>query len=360
MPLNSIPATTTVEALAIKTAACADQCFVDVGFWGGVIPGNTAELPGLARGGVLGCKAFLIESGVDEFPCSGREVLRAAMTILREQGLPLLAHAELDLGADVHERNPHRYASYLESRPKAWEEAAIAMLIELAGETGCHVHVVHLSAASSLAQIASAKASGVPITVETCPHYLCLEAEAIPDDGVLYKCSPPIREHDNREQLWRGVLADTIDFVVTDHSPCTPHLKHVPGGLPDAWGGIASLQLGLPLLWTEARARGAGLAQLAAWTSSRAARFAGVGERKGSIAPGFDADLVVWDPEAETEVASERLFFRHRGQSPYIGAHVFGRVRHTFLRGTEIFDGSAPIGPPTGQLLLGRDHALGS
>ncbi len=194
----------------------------------------------------------------------------------------------------------------------------------------------------------------------TCPHYLCLEAEAIPDDGVLYKCSPPIREHDNREQLWRGVLDGPIDFVVTDHSPCTPHLKHVPGGLPDAWGGIASLQLGLPLLWSEARARGAGLAELAAWTSSRAARFAGVGARKGAIAPGHDADLVVWDPEAETEVIPERLFFRHRQQSPYIGARLHGRVQHTWLRGVRIFDGGAPIGAPTGRLLLGRDRPLGA
>lgn len=359
MPLNSIPATTSAGALAIKKAACADQCFVDVGFWGGVIPGNAGELAGLAAGGVLGCKAFLIESGVDEFPCSSREDLRAAMPILREHGLPLLAHAELDLGADVRERNPRRYQSYLQSRPEAWEDAAIALLIELARETGCHVHVVHLSAASSLAQIKAAKAGGVPITVETCPHYLCLEAEAIPDDGVLYKCSPPIREHDNREALWRGVLEGAIDFVVTDHSPCTPHLKHVPGGLPDAWGGIASLQLGLPLLWTEARARGAGLQELAVWTSARAARFAGVGARKGAIAPGFDADLVVWDPEAVTEVRPEELFFRHRQQSPYIGARVLGRVRSTLLRGAEIFDGSAPLGAPRGQLLLGRDRALG-
>jgi allantoinase len=360
MPLNSIPATTTAEALALKKAACADQCFVDVGFWGGVVPSNAGELTGLAQGGALGCKAFMIESGVDEFPFSRRDDLRKAMPILREHGLPLLAHAELDLGADVHEQNPRRYRSYLESRPKAWEDAAIALLIELAQETGCHVHVVHLSAASSLAQIVAAKAAGVSITVETCPHYLCLEAEAIPDDGVLYKCSPPIREHDNREQLWRGVLDGAIDFVVTDHSPCTPHLKHVPGGLPDAWGGIASLQLGLPLLWTEASARGAGLVHLAAWTSARAAHFAGVGTRKGAISQGFDADLVVWDPEAETEVAAESLFFRHRQQSPYIGARLRGRVRHTWLRGSEIFDGTTPIGAPSGQLLLGRDQPLGA
>jgi allantoinase len=359
MPLNSIPATTSADALAIKKAACAKQCFVDVGFWGGVIPGNAGELGSLAQGGALGCKAFMIESGVEEFPCSSRADLRKAMPILREHGLPLLAHAEVDLGAEVQEPDPRRYAHYVQSRPTAWEDAAIATLIELAQETGCHVHVVHLSAASSLAQIKAAKSRGVQITVETCPHYLCLEAEQIPDDGVLYKCSPPIREHDNREQLWRGVLESAIDFVVTDHSPCTPHMKHAPGGLPDAWGGIASLQLGLPLIWTEASARGAGLAELAAWTSSRAARFAGVGSRKGAIAPGFDADFAVWDPEGETAVAAEALFFRHRQQSPYIGARVRGRVRSTWLRGLEIFDGVAPIGRPSGQLLLGRDARLG-
>jgi allantoinase len=358
MPLNSIPATTSGDALARKIEACADQLSVDVGLWGGVVPGNAAELRALARGGVLGCKAFMIESGVDEFPCSTRDDLREAMPILRAHGLPLLAHAELDLGADVHETDPWRYRNYLESRPKAWEEAAIALLIELARETGCHVHVVHLSAASSLPAITAAKADGVPITVETCPHYLCLEAEAIPHDGVLYKCSPPIREHDNREQLWRGLLSDQIDFVVTDHSPCTPHLKHVPGGLPDAWGGIASLQLGLPLIWTQARARGADLAQLATWTSTRAARFAGIGSRKGQIAPGYDADLVVWDPEASSEIAAEQLFFRHRQQSPYIGSTVLGRVHETWLRGVRVFDGEAHVATPTGRLLLGRDHPL--
>jgi allantoinase len=360
MPLNSIPATTSAAALARKKTACFSQCFVDVGFWGGVIPGNAGELEGLARAGALGCKTFMIESGVDEFPCSSRDDLRAAMPILRQHGLPLLAHAELDLGADVREPDPRRYDSYLQSRPPAWEEAAIAMLIELARETGCHVHVVHLSAAASLAAISAAKAEGLPLSVETCPHYLCLEAEEIPDDAVLYKCSPPIREHQNREQLWRGLLDDVIDFVVTDHSPCTPYLKHTPGGLHDAWGGIASLQLGLPLLWTEARARGADLSQLARWTSSRAARFAGVDARKGSIATGLDADLVVWDPEATTEVTVESLFFRHRQQSPYIGASVHGRVRHTWLRGVEIFDGAAPVGMPRGRLLLGRDRALGT
>jgi allantoinase len=301
----------------------------------------------------------MIESGVEEFPFSSRADLRKAMPILREHGLPLLAHAEVDLGADVQEPDPHRYAHYVQSRPTAWEDAAIATLIELAQETGCHVHVVHLSAATSLAQIKAAKARGVQITVETCPHYLCLEADAIPDDGVLYKCSPPIREHANREQLWRGLLEDAIDFVVTDHSPCTPHLKHVPGGLPDAWGGIASLQLGLPLIWTQAHARGAGLAELAAWTSTRAAQFAGVSSRKGAIAPGLDADFVVWDPEAETAVAAEELFFRHRQQSPYIGARVRGRIRSTWLRGAEIFDGVALVGEPSGLLLLGRDAPLG-
>lgn len=360
MPLNSIPATTSAAALALKKSACVAQCSVDVGFWGGVIPGNAGELEGLARGGALGCKAFLIESGVAEFPCSSRDDLRAAMPILRRHGLPLLAHAELDLGAEVREQDPRRYAAYLQSRPPAWEEAAISMLIELARETGCHVHVVHLSAASSLAAIRAAKAEGVPLSVETCPHYLCLEAEAIPDDAVLYKCSPPIREHDNREQLWRGLQDDVIDFVVTDHSPCTPHLKHTPGGLRDAWGGIASLQLGLPLLWTEARARGADLSQLARWTSSRAARFAGVDARKGAIVTGLDADVVVWDPDASSEVTAESLWFRHREHSPYIGARVQGRVRHTWLRGAPIFDGTAPIGAPSGKLVVGRDRALGA
>ena len=355
MPLNCLPVTTTAHALALKLDACQKQCWVDVGFWGGVIPGNVPELPALARGGVLGCKAFMVNSGIDEFPNATEDDLRAAMPVLHAHGLPLLAHAELDLGASSTHQDPRAYQSYLASRPSTWEDAAIALLIRLCRETGCHVHIVHLSAASSLPQLEAAKAEGLPITVETCPHYLCLEAESIPDGATEYKCAPPIREHTNREALWRGLFAGVIDFVVTDHSPCTPQLKQRErGDFHAAWGGISSLQLGLANVWTHARQRGATPIDLARWTSAAPARFAGLAQRKGSIAPGHDADLVVWDPDASFDVRPELLFFKHR-VSPYLGAQLAGAVRSTFLRGVEVFDGQRHLGDAQGQLLIGRD-----
>lgn len=359
MPLNCIPVTTTAPAFAMKLAACRDQCFVDVGFWGGVVPGNAPELPALAEAGVLGCKAFMVHSGIDEFPNATRDDLRAAMPVLRERGLPLLAHAELDLGAEVRDNDPRAYRGYLESRPTSWEDAAIAQLIELARETRCHVHIVHLSAATAIPALQAAKAEGLPITVETCPHYLCLEAETIPDGATQYKCAPPIRDHANREGLWRGLFDGVIDFVITDHSPCTPQLKRLERGhFHEAWGGIASLQLGLSTLWTHARARGASLPQLARWTSKNPARFAGVSTRKGRIARGYDADLVVWDPDEHFVVKPERLFFKHR-VSPYLDMDLSGVVHHTFLRGVEVFDGQQHPAGPIGQMLLGRDRVAG-
>src|SRR6188768_2599580 len=297
MPLNSLPVTTSYAALSAKLSASKGKCFVDVGFWGGVVPGNTSALGELAAGGVLGCKAFLVHSGIDEFPNTTEADLREAMPVLRDAGLPLLAHAELDLGAELLTSDRRSYRRYLESRPKVWEDEAIALLVRLCRETRCPVHIVHLSSAASLPILEAAKAEGLPVTVETCPHYLCLEAESIPDGATHYKCAPPIREHDNREALWQGLLGGIIDFVITDHSPCLPSLK-LPelGDFHQAWGGIASLQLGLSAVWTEARRRGARLEQLADWMSSGPARFAGLGQRKGRIAPGYDADFVVWDP----------------------------------------------------------------
>ena len=356
MPLNCLPVTTTRAALEEKRRVAAGQLHVDVGFWGGVIPGNAGELAELAAGGALGCKAFLIHSGIDEFPNATEADLREAMPVLRDAGLPLLAHAELDLGeAPTLGTDPRAYASYLRSRPAAWEDAAIALLIRLARETGCAVHVVHLSSAASVDQIARAKADGLHFTAETCPHYLCLEAESVPDGATEYKCAPPIRDHENREALWRGLKDGVIDFVVSDHSPCTPALKgRERGDFAEAWGGIASLQLGLPALWTEASRRGHSLSDVSAWMSTRPAALAGLGRRKGQIAPGFDADLVVWDPEAEVEVDAAQLHFRHK-VSPYLGRRLMGRVEATFLRGQLVYDGSGHPAGPVGAPILGRD-----
>ncbi len=357
MPLNCIPVTTRRDALEQKLRTASGQLWVDVGFWGGVVPGNAGELEGLAEAGALGCKAFLVHSGIDEFPNATEADLRLAMPELRAAGLPLLAHAELDPGgpASTGDGDPRRYEQYLRSRPAAWEDAAIALLIRLSRETGCAVHVVHLSSAASLPQIASAKDQGLPVTVETCPHYLCLEAEAIPDGATEFKCAPPIRGRENREALWAGLARGVIDLVVTDHSPCTPALKaRERGDFAAAWGGISSLQLGLPAVWTEARRRGHDLTELASWMSARPAALAGLGRRKGRIAVGHDADLVIWDPQAEISVQPPFLHFRHK-VSPYLGRRLLGRVETTLLRGRVVYDGHQHAAPPTGAPLLGRD-----
>jgi allantoinase len=356
MPLNCIPATTTADALAQKIEASRGQLWVDVGFWGGVVPGNVDELAPLAAAGVLGCKAFLCPSGVDEFPMVTEHDLRRAMERLRAAGIPLLAHAELESPVEPHDRDVHHYRSWLESRPKSWEDDAIALLIRLCRETGCAVHIVHLSSADSIPQLRTARAEGLPITVETCAHYLSLCAEEVPDGDTTYKCAPPIREDVNRRRLWEALRDGVIDFVVTDHSPCTPQLKAKDkGDFHGAWGGIASLQLGLPSVWTEARARGFYIPEVMRWLTQRPAAFAGLGSRKGRVAPGCDADLVAWDPEAEVRIDPERLQFRHK-LSPYIGRTFRGDVRTTWLRGRIVYDAGGFADAPLGQPLLHRDR----
>ncbi len=343
MPLNSIPATTTVAALAAKRAAAkAAGCRVDCGFWGGVVPGNTAELAGMAAAGVLGFKCFLVPSGVDEFECVDEQDLREAMPVLARLGLPLLAHAELPgpiaaAAAALRGRDSRRYATWLASRPPAAEVEAVRLLLRLSDETGCAVHIVHLAAAEALDDLRAARARGLPVTVETCPHYLVFTAEEIDDCDTLLKCAPPIRERENRERLWEALREGVIDMLATDHSPCPPALKRLEtGDLAAAWGGIASLQVGLSAVWTEARRRGFTASHLARWMSERPARLAGLAGRKGVIAPGADADLVVWDPDAEWTVLGVRLFQRHP-LSPYVGREVAGVVRATYLRGVRVF-----------------------
>jgi allantoinase len=280
--------------------------------------------------------------------------LRRALPVLKDLGLPLLAHAELELEGTPPAGDARAYGTYLASRPKAWEDAAIRLLIELCRETGCPVHIVHLSSASSLPLLRRAKDDGLPISVETCPHYLCFEAEAIPDGATEYKCAPPIREHDNREALWQGLLEGVIDFVITDHSPCLPALKcKTLGDFGAAWGGIASLQLGLSALWSEGRRRGATLLQLGRWMSEAPARFAGLTGKKGRIARGYDADFVAWDPDEPFTVTERTLLFRHP-VSPYVGRTLTGGVRETWLRGQPIFAAGSPVNAPLGVPLLGR------
>jgi allantoinase len=329
MPLNSIPATTTVGALEAKRrAAGAADLAADVAFWGGIVPESLGEVPGLAAAGVRGFKCFLIESGVDEFAAIGFDDLDAALTATAAVGLPLLVHAESPAVIAAAPAPGAGYASYLASRPPGAEMEAIAAVIAAARRTGGRAHILHLSAADALPLIAAAKAAGVSITAETCPHYLTLTAEEIGDGDLSWKCAPPIRDAANRERLWEGLAAGTIDMVVSDHSPCPAELKQ--GGFDTAWGGIASLELRLPVMWTEAARRGFDIADLGRWLCAAPARLAGLDS--GRIAPGQRADLMVWDPDAAFTVDPNHLAQRHH-LTPYAGRSLRGRVASTIVRG---------------------------
>ncbi|HJL02025.1 MAG TPA: allantoinase AllB [Polyangiaceae bacterium LLY-WYZ-15_(1-7)] len=344
MPLNCIPATTDVAALEAKRAAAAGQLQVDVGFYGGVVPGNAEALEPLADAGVLGFKCFLIDSGVEEFPHVDAGDLRAALPHLARRGLPLLAHCELPVSEPPTSPDPRSYRAWLDSRPRAWEQEAIELLIALGEEAGCRTHVVHLACADALDAIGDAKLRGAPLSVETCPHYLSFAAEEIPDGDPRFKCAPPIRERDQREGLWEGLRDGRIDFVVSDHSPCAPALKHLEeGDVAQAWGGIAGLQLSLSATWTGALRRRVPFEEVVRWTSSAPAAFAGL-KHKGAIAPGFDADLVVFDPDAEIEVDARELKHRH-DVTPYAGQRLRGRVEATWLRGERVYDRRSGLAP---------------
>jgi allantoinase len=357
MPLNSAPVTTTAEALARKRDAAAGRVHVDCAFWGGLVPGNVSELGRLLDAGACGVKAFLVHSGIDDFPAVREAELRGALPRLAERGAPLLVHAELARETPAAGGDPRRYATYLASRPPAWERDAVALLLALCRERRAPIHVVHLSAASAAPLLAEARREGLPLTAETCPHYLALAAEAVPDGRTEFKCAPPVRDASNREALWDALRDGTIGMVVSDHSPCPPALK-LPeqGDFLAAWGGIASLQLALPVVWTEARRRGFGLVDVARWMAQEPARLAGLSDRKGRLAPGYDADLVVFDADAEWTVEPQALHHRHK-LTPYRDRALAGVVAQTYLRGRLVFDRGRFDGPPRGAL-LSASHGL--
>jgi allantoinase len=357
MPLNSIPPTTSVAALETKRAAALGRCAVDTGFLGGLIPGNTSELVPLHAAGVFGFKCFLCPSGVDEFPPMSPDELRLAAPTLAALDALLMVHAEWPeelkpLGPPSASRS---HDAWLASRPLEAETRAVRFLIGVAREFGLRVHVVHVSAADTLDLIVGARREGVPISAETCPHYLGFAAGEIPDGATEYKCAPPIRESRHRDGLWDGLARDRLDVVVSDHSPAPPALKlREEGDFFRAWGGIASLQLRLPATWTLASARGHLPERLAQWLCAGPARLVGLGGRKGAIAPGYDADLVLWYPEMEFEV--DRTVLRHRHTiSPWLGRTLAGVVEATYLRGEKIYARGAPDPPAHGRLLTHPD-----
>jgi allantoinase len=333
MPLNSIPATTTVAALERKRAAARGRTTVNVEYIGGVVPGNAHEIEPLAAAGVRAFKCFLTPSGVDEFMNVDERDLREALPALARTGLPLMVHAEDPaLIGSAPLGGSREYAPYLASRPADAERSAIALMIRLMEWCRTRVHIVHLSSATSLDLIDAARARGLPITVETCPHYLTFSAEEIEDGATQFKCAPPIRDRAERDALWQGLVDGRIDLIASDHSPCVPELKHLGGDFFSAWGGIASLQLALAAVWTGARERGLGVEDVVRWMCRNTAALAGLDQTRGVIAPGYDADLVVWNPDERFVVNPSRLQHKHH-ITPYAGRELFGVVHATYVNG---------------------------
>jgi len=368
MPLNSSPVTTTAKAFDEKIRSTKGQLHTNCGFWGGIIPGNDKEIIPLIEKGVLGFKAFLTHSGIDEFPNSTETDLRKAMPIIAKHGLPLLVHCELSSlivtasrAKRHHSPSPRgersdttrHYQNYLASRPKTWEDDAVALILRLCEEFNCRVHIVHLSSADSIQEISSAKKRGLPVTVETGQHYLYFNAGHIKDGQTQFKCAPPIREKANNEKLWQALKEGVIDFIATDHSPAPPGMKELESGdFMKAWGGISSIQFALPVLWTAAKTRGCDLHKIAKWLCENPSNLPGLESRKGKIERGYDADLVVWDPESSFIADQTMIHHRHK-ITPYLNEKLYGVVRQTWLSGEKVYDNGNFIHLNKGSIILG-------
>ena len=360
MPLNASPVTTTAKAFEKKIKSAEGKIHTNCGFWGGVIPGNEKDIEPLIEKGVLGFKAFLTHSGIDEFPNVTEDDLRKVMPVIARHGLPLLVHCELEQSSNTLRQaqgDNHSYRNYLSSRPKKWEDDAIELMIRLCEEFNCRTHIVHLSSADSIEQIVKGKQKslpagrqGLPLTVETCQQYLYFNAEEIQDGRTEYKCAPPIREKVNNEKLWQALKEGIIDFVATDHSPCPPEMKELESGdFMKAWGGISSLQFSLSVLWTAAKKHGCNLSEIAKWLCEKPALLPQL-KTKGKIAKGFDADLVVWNPEEKFVLTKEMIHHKHK-ITPYLNEVLYGVVEQTWLNGEKVFDGGKFLHLNKGKIL---------
>ena len=353
MPLNCLPGTTNVPALEAKRAAARGRCRVDWMAWGGVVADNQFDIEPLAAAGVTGFKCFLVHPGIDGFTMVAEQQLRAALPHIVRTGLPLLVHAELpgpinSATNDLRDADWSVYQTYLQSRPEEAETSAIRLLLSLCREYQFPLHIVHLSASAAIPELRAARSDGLTVTTETCPHYLHLNAEMIPTGATTFKCAPPIRSRQNCEKLWEGLRDGTIDLIATDHSPCPPEMKRLAeGDFRNAWGGIASLSMALPVMNTEARKRNFKLSDLARWMAEAPAKLAGCDKRKGRIAAGYDADFVVFEPDSEFVVTEDRLHYRHP-ISPYLGEKLRGVVKATYLRGQLLFQNGEFPGAPVG------------
>ena len=356
MPLNASPVTTTTIALDEKIRATRGKLHTNCGFWGGVVPGNENDIEPLIEKGILGFKAFLVHSGIDEFPNVSEEDLRKVMPAIARHGLPLLVHCELRSNFQHSTFNIQHssYSNYLSSRPKKWENDAIALIIHLCEEFNCRTHIVHLSSADSIEQITKAKTKGLPLTAETCHHYLYFSAEEIMDGATAFKCAPPIREKINNEKLWQALKEGIIDFVATDHSPSLPEMKELlSGDFMKAWGGISSLQFSLPVLWTAAKKHDCSLSDIAKWLSEKPASLPGIQDQKGNVAKGYDADLVVWDPEKKFTVSENMNYHKHK-ITPYMNEELYGVVEQTWLGGKKVYDSGKFLHLNKGNLISGK------
>lgn len=354
MPLNCSPVTTSVKNLNIKTEEVKNKLWVDCGFWGGIIPDNFENIEPLLKAGVMGCKVFLIDSGIDEFPNVSEDDLRKALPLLKKYDLPLIVHAEIEdyPGQTSDYNDPKSYKAFLDSRPKNIEDKAVAMMIRLCDEFDTRIHIVHLSSSGSLEQIKEAKEKGLKFSAETCPHYLFFNSEDINDGDTKFKCCPPIREKENNDLLWDGLKSGIIDFVVSDHSPCTANLKLMEKeDIEHAWGGISGLQFSFSVILTEAIKRGFNLNQVVQLMSENTAKFLGINHKKGKIAKGLDADLVILDPNEEFTIEEEII--QHKNKvTPYIDKNLKGVVKKTYVRGRLAYDQGNFIDSPTGQFLF--------